>query len=269
MITNKPPLSSPDDVGSGMRHPPRVQSGIRRRELMLSTATTLLFSTNSVLAGVVQGSLPWEQNAGAPPAEVRPGPWTYFTAEEGAAVEALVDRLIPPDPQTPGGKDAGCAVFIDRQLAGPYGTAEGLYMRGPFVDGTPQQGDQSPLSPAARYRQALAALDKYCRATYAGKSFTQIPDNEKDRLLSGLEKGQAHLEGTNGRAFFELLLQNTREGFFADPVYGGNRNMVGWKMIGYPGSRYDYRDWVERHNERYPLPPVGISGRPEWVRKAD
>ena len=78
-----------------------------------------------------------------------------------------------------------------------------------------------------------------------------------------------HPEGTNGRAFFELLLQNTREGFFADPVYGGNRNMVGWKMIGYPGSRYDYRDWVERHNERYPLPPVGISGRPEWVRKAD
>jgi gluconate 2-dehydrogenase gamma chain len=177
--------------------------------------------------------------------------------------------LIPPDPQTPGGKDAGCAVFIDRQLAGPYGTAEGLYMRGPFADGTPQQGDQSPLSPAARYRQALAALDKYCRATYAGKSFTQIPDNEKDKLLSGLEKGQVHLEGTNGRAFFELLLQNTREGFFADPVYGGNRDMVGWKMIGYPGARYDYRDWVERHNERYPLPPVGISGRPEWVRKAD
>jgi gluconate 2-dehydrogenase gamma chain len=269
MITNKPSLSSPDDVGSGTPHPPRFQSGIRRRELMLTTATTLLFSTNSVLAGVVRGSLPWEQNAGTPPTEVRPGPWTYFTAEEGAAVEALVDRLIPPDPQTPGGKDAGCAVFIDRQLAGPYGTAEGLYMRGPFADGTPQQGDQSPFSPAARYRQALAALDKYCRATYAGKPFAQIPDNEKDKFLSGLEKGQMHLEGTNGRAFFELLLQNTREGFFADPVYGGNRDMVGWKMIGYPGARYDYRDWVERHNERYPLPPVGISGRPEWVRKAD
>ena len=267
MVTNQ--LSSPDDVGSGMPDPPRFRSGIRRRELMLTTATTLLFSTHSVLAGVVQGSLPWEQNAGAPPTEVKPGAWTYFTAEEGAAVEALVDRLIPPDPQTPGGKDAGCAVFIDRQLAGPYGSAEALYMRGPFADGTPQQGDQSPLTPAVRYREALAALDKYCRATYAGKSFTQIPDNEKDKLLSGLEKGQVHLEGTSGRAFFELLLQNTREGFFADPVYGGNRNMVGWKMIGYPGARYDYRDWVDRHNERYPLPPVGISGRPEWVRKAD
>ncbi len=185
----------------------------------------------------------------------------YFTAEEGAAIEALVDRLIPPDPQTPGGKDAGCAVFIDRQLAGPYGKAERLYMRGPFVDGTPQQGNQSSLTPAARYRQGLTALDKYCRSKYAGKSFAQLPDNEKDKLLSGLEKDEVRLEGANGRAFFEQLLQNTQEGFFADPVYGGNRNMVGWKMIGYPGARYDYRDWVERHNERYPLPPVSIGGR--------
>ena len=196
MITNILQLNSPDDVGSGMPRPRQVQTGIRRRELMLTTATTLLFSTHSVLARVVQGSLPWEQNAGAPPTEVKPGPWTYFTAEEGAAVEALVDRLIPPDPQTPGGKDAGCAVFIDRQLAGPYGTAEELYMRGPFADGTPQQGNQSPLTPAARYREALAALDKYCRATYAGKSFAQLPDNEKDKLLSGLEKGQVQLDGT-------------------------------------------------------------------------
>ena len=267
MITNKRQLSSPDDLASGMARPSRLQSGLRRRELLLTTAMTLIFSTNSVLAGVVQGALPWERNAGAPPTAVKPGPWTYFTAEEGAAVEALVDRLIPPDPQTPGGKDAGCAVFIDRQLAGPYGSAEGLYMRAPFADGTPQQGDQSPLTPAERYRKALAAVDKHCRAAYAGKSFSQIPDNEKDNVLSGLEKGQVQLEGTSGREFFELLLQNTREGFFADPVYGGNRNMVGWKMIGFPGARYDYRDWVERHNQRYPLPPVGISGRPEWSRK--
>jgi len=245
------------------------KSTFRRRELLATTAVILLSWVTSANARVIKGSLPWTPNAGAPPEPAISGTWVYLTADEGAAVEALVDRLIPPDPQTPGGKDAGCAVFIDRQLAGSFGSAEGLYMRGPFTDGTPQQGDQSPLTPAARYRQALAALDKYCRATYAGKSFTQIPDNEKDKLLSGLEKGQVQLEGTNGQSFFELLLQNTQEGFFADPVYGGNRNMVGWKMIGYPGARYDYRDWVERHNERYPLPPVGISGRPDWVRKAN
>src|SRR6201987_4018816 len=113
MIANTLQLSSPEDAGSGSPQPSRLRSGIRRRELMLTTATTLLFSTSSVLAGVVQGGLPWAPDAGAPPAAVTPGPWMYFTADEGAAIEALVDRLIPPDPQTPGGKNAGCAVFID------------------------------------------------------------------------------------------------------------------------------------------------------------
>ena len=71
-------------------------------------------------------------------------------------------------------------------------------------------------------------------------------------------------DGVDGKAFFQQVLANTREGFFADPLYGGNRNMSGWNMIGFPGARYDYRDWVERHNERFPLPPVSIVGRPEW-----
>jgi gluconate 2-dehydrogenase gamma chain len=76
-----------------------------------------------------------------------------------------------------------------------------------------------------------------------------------------MEKGPIQLEGANAKGFFEMLLSNTREGFFADPVYGGNRDMVGWKMIGFPGARYDYRDWVEKHNQPYPLPPVAIGGR--------
>jgi gluconate 2-dehydrogenase gamma chain len=242
-------------------------SGPSRRVLLATTAMWLLFSTTSARALIVKGNLPWAPNAGAPPTPVHPGPWVYFTPAEGAAIEALVDRLIPPDPQTPGGKDAGCAVFIDRQLAGPYGNAQGLYMRGPFADGTPEQGLQSPVTPAERYRQSLAAFDKYCRATYAGKSFAELPDDQKDKIVSGLEQGSVKLDGANGQVFFEQLLGNTQEGFFADPVYGGNRDMVGWKMIGFPGARYDYRDWVERHNERYPLPPVGITGRPEWAPK--
>ena len=85
------------------------------------------------------------------------------------------------------------------------------------------------------------------------------------KLIAGLESGSVQLEDASGRGFFELLLQNTREGFFADPLYGGNRDMVGWKMIGFPGARYDYRDWVEHHNEKYPRPPVAITGRPDWT----
>ncbi len=236
---------------------------ISRRELLTSTALALFLSATTK-ARVITGGLPWRPDAGAPPEPVKPGPWKFFTPEEGATVEALVDRLIPPDPQTPGGKDAGCAVFIDRQLAGSFGSAQALYMHPPFMDGVPQQGPQYPLTPAQRYRKSLAALDQHCRATFAGKRFVELSDEQKDELISQLEKGPMRLEGVSAMGFFHLLLQNTREGFFADPLYGGNRDMAGWKMIGFPGARYDYRDWIERHNERFPLPPVAIAGRPEW-----
>jgi gluconate 2-dehydrogenase gamma chain len=240
-------------------------SGLSRRHLLATTALLLLSRAAGIKAETIQGALPWKPDAGEPPEQVRPGPWQYFTPEEGAAVEALVDRIIPPDPETPGGKDAGCAIFIDRQLAGPYGGSRGLYMRPPFMHGTPQQGAQSPLTPATLYRQALAALDEHCKQAFVGKTFAQLPDADKDRLLTSLQKGELQLPGTTGSGFFDLLLQNTKEGFFADPIYGGNRDMAGWKMIGFPGARYDYRDWVERHNERYPLPPVGIGGRADWT----
>ena len=88
----------------------------------------------------------------------------FLTPDEGAANEAIVDRVIPPDAEIPGGKEAGYAVFMDRQLAGPYGDSQGLYMSAPFLNGTLQQGDQSSLTPATRYMLALSALDKYCRA---------------------------------------------------------------------------------------------------------
>ncbi len=93
-----------------------------------------------------------------------------------------------------------------------------------------------------------------------------FPTTQKDKILAGHGEGSDHASTVpSAQAFFEQLLNNTREGFFADPIYGGNRGMVGWKMIGFPGARYDYRDWVERHNERYPLPPVGLGGQPEWT----
>ena len=215
-------------------------------------------------AAIIKGALPWSPDQAEPPQPATPGPWQYFTPEEGAAVETLVDRLIPPD-DTPGGKDAGCAMFIDRQLAGPYGSSRGLYMRPPFHDGTKTQGMQSPLTPAARYRQALAALDAHCRAAFAGRAFTHLTTDQQDGIINGLETSALQLQGTSGRAFFELLIKDTQQGFWADPIYGGNRDMCAWKLIGFPGARYDYRDWIHRHNEPYPHPPVGIGAHPDWA----
>ncbi|MGO9701764.1 MAG: gluconate 2-dehydrogenase subunit 3 family protein [Xanthobacteraceae bacterium] len=193
-----------------------------------------------------------------------PGGWHYFTSKEAKTVEAFVDRLIPPDPQTPGGKDIGCAVFIDRQLAGPYGRNENLYMMGPFQQGTKQQGTQSPLTAAQQYRKALAALDDACRDKYSGKSFADLSDGQKDEVIAGLENGSFKLNDFDGQSFFTLILTDTRNGFLADPIYGGNKDMAAWKMIGFPGTHYDYRDWIDRHNQRVTLPTVSINSHPNW-----
>jgi gluconate 2-dehydrogenase gamma chain len=238
------------------------------RRLFLASAAAFFFVGPSLVrARTIAGSLPWQAGMAVPPVPVRPGPWLFFTADEAATIEAAVDRLIPPDNRAPGGKDAGCAVFIDRQLAGPYGRAEGLYASPPFMPGVATQGYQSPDSPAARYRSGLKELADYIKGNFAGKSFRDLAASDQDRVLEGLESGSIVLKDVKGAAFFALLLTNTQEGFFADPIYGGNRDMASWKMIGFPGARYDYRDWVERHNEPYPLPPVGIMGRSDWTVK--
>lgn len=242
------------------------QPAITRRSLLAGTAATLCL-TAAAQARTVDGRLPWAPNAGDPPKPVQPGPWTFFTPEEGAAMEAIADRIIPPDPHIPGGKDAGCAIYIDRQLAGAYGRSEGLYMRPPFFEGTKEQGLQGPDTPAMRYCKGLAALDAACRAANPGKAFRDLDSASQDAFLARVEKGELKLDGTNGAGFFELLLTDTKQGFLTDPVYGGNRGMAGWRMIGFPGARYDYSDWILRHNERYPLPPVSIDGRAEWQRK--
>lgn len=241
-----------------MPQPPARLSATRRH--LLGSCAVIMAA--SIVGGCSVSNLagPVTDTATATPVQVAPGGWLFFTPEEAALVEVLVDRLIPPDPITPGGKDAGVAVFIDRQLAGPYGSATALYMRPPFADGLPGQGPQSALTPAVRYRQALAALDQHSRDAFAGKAFREIPQEHQIAIIKRMESSNLVLNGSNGRAFFEVLLQNTKEGFFADPIYGGNRGMVAWKMIGFPGAHYDYSDWVGRHNERYPKPPVGLSG---------
>ncbi len=236
---------------------------IGRRALLFASAA--LFATRTARAEFIHGAPPWHPYAGEPPKPPGPGQWHYFTPEEGAAVEALVDRLIPPDPETPGGRDAGCAVFIDRQLAGPYGTSQALYMRPPFREGTKNQGEQSPQTPAMRYRLALADLDAHCRGGFAGKTFAQLSGDAQDSVIHDMQGAVINFPNTSAHGFFELLIKNTQQGFLADPVYGGNRNMCAWKMIGFPGARYDYRDWIDRHNEKYPLPPVGIGDRADWA----
>ena len=236
---------------------------LNRRQLLASSAIALLLSSR-VAHALLKGALPWKPGGADPPAAVTPDGWHYFTPSEAATVEAFVDRLIPPDPQTPGGKDCGCAAFIDRQLAGPYGRNEAFYMMGPFQEGTKQQGPQSALTIAQQYRKALAAFDAACRDKFNSKTFAALSDEQKDDVIKGLENGSFKLDGYDGKTFFTQILKDTQSGLLADPIYGGNKDMAAWKMIGFPGAHYDYKEWVPRHGERVPYPTVGFKGRPGW-----
>ena len=192
----------------------------------------------------------------------------YLTADETAFVEAAIARIIPTDELGPGAKDAGVATFIDRQLAGPYGRAETWYMQGPWHQGTEQQGYQLKLTPAQLYRTAIRDIDEHVRGQGAGKSFAQLDGNAQDALLHALEKGKVELPHAPAKEFFSLLVQNTVEGFLADPVYGGNLEFAGWKLIGFPGPRYNYVAEIEQFGKRYEMPYVSIAGNDTGITRS-
>ncbi|KOC94065.1 gluconate 2-dehydrogenase subunit 3 family protein, partial [Winslowiella iniecta] len=113
-------------------------------------------------------------------------------------------------------------------------------------------------SPKERYMTGLKALEAWSRHHHQA-SFHTLDAAQIDSFLKQMEAGKINLgDQVNSQAFFELMLQNAREGYLADPIYGGNKNMAGWKMIGFPGARYDYRPYIDRHNENLALIPVSL-----------
>ena len=175
--------------------------------------------------------------------------------------------MIPPDPTGPGASEAGVVVFLDRQLAGEYGQGARFYLEGPWGKGTESQGYQSRFTPAEFYRRAIAAIEQAVGRNESGKAFKDAGADKQDALLKQMESGDLKLDGPiTSKAFFTMFLQNVLEGYFSDPMYGGNRGGAAWKMIGFPGAHYDYSEWVTAYNQPVPVQPVGIRGRPGWHR---
>lgn len=182
-----------------------------------------------------------------------PGP-LFLGNDETRFLDAATERLIP------GAREAGISEFIDSQLTGPYGLAQTWYMRGPWKQGTKQQGYQSKLTPAQLYRAAIRDIQAHCQKQYR-KAFESLPPDTQDAVLTELEKGTIDLPNVSAKTFFTMLLQNTQEGYLADPMYGGNRNFAGWKLIGFPGPRYNYINEIEQYGKPYNMPTVGLKGR--------
>ena len=240
-----------------------AQGGLTRRHLFAASlvgGASLLASTS--LARTIAGGIPWV--AGMDPEPRGFDGLRFLTDAERRCVDAIVSRLIPTDDAGPGAREAGVIDFIDNQLAGQFGRGERWYMRGPFVEGTEQQGYQSEQTPAELNRAAIESLDKYSRDRFDGKVFAELPEAEQDAILKRMDEGELELDGVSASAYFSMVHENAIEGFFCDPIYGGNRDMIGWRYVGFPGARYDYRDFLDHNGSAIPLEPVSLKGRPGW-----
>jgi gluconate 2-dehydrogenase gamma chain len=183
--------------------------------------------------------------------------YLFLNGEEAAFIEAAVARLIPADEQSPGGVEAGVPNYIDKQLGGAWGAGARLYRSGPWQSGTPSQGYQLPFTPAELFRTALAALN--IELSQAGTPFAKMTADQQDAYLKDLQAGGKNLGGVPSDVFFAHLWQSTIEGLFSDPVYGGNRDMVAWRMIGFPGAYASYYDLVDRHGIEIDRPPMSLA----------
>jgi gluconate 2-dehydrogenase gamma chain len=155
-------------------------------------------------------------------------PLRFFTEEEALIVAAAAARIFPGDDSSPGAKEAGVVIYIDRQLAGPYGRDIYRYTQGPFDENAPREfGYQGKATPAETYREGLKGL----------KGFDSLAPAEQDAKLRQIESTH----------FFALLRQNTIEGMFCDPVHGGNVDMVGWQLVGFPGPRMSNANDMDTH----------------------
>jgi gluconate 2-dehydrogenase gamma chain len=154
-------------------------------------------------------------------------PLRFFTAEEARVVAAACERIFPSDASGPGATEAGVVIYIDRQLAGPYGRDKYRYTKEPWVESVPEHGYQGKENPQETYRQGLKNLG----------NFTSLSVEEQNKKLAEIERTH----------FFQLLRAHTIEGMFCDPMHGGNAGLIGWQLIGYPGPQMSYRNEIDKH----------------------
>jgi gluconate 2-dehydrogenase gamma chain len=213
-------------------------------------------------AAAATATLPQSAQAQQPTAPVAPASegYSFLNLDEAAFVEALVDHMVPADDLTPKGTDIGINIFIDRALAGSWGKGERLYMQGPWKPGVPSQGYQLPLTPAQLYRAGIEATNAHCRKAY-GKPFDRLDEKQREEVLVALSGGKVTFDnGLPARVFWSTLYQTVMEGMFSDPIYGGNRNKAGWRLIGFPGAIAVHRENVEKYRDKkFPNDPVSIA----------
>ena len=195
----------------------------------------------------------------AAPRSAEPETFLVLTAPEAAFFSAVADSMIPADELTPSGTDCGVVIFVDRQLAGAWGGGAKMYRSGPHRSAKREYGYQLPMTPKEFFSAGIVADNAWTRKTW-NRDFDGLSPQQRIDALKALEAGKADLGRLNGRQFFEALLDLVMEGFFADPMYGGNRDKVAWKMVGFPGLPALYANLIAQYRDkRYAPEPKSIA----------
>ncbi len=232
---------------------------IPRRDFLKGAAVGTAAALTPLTPAAAQTAAPAAAQAPAHAPAAEPQPWLTLNHTEADFVTAAVDTLIPADELSPSGSDCGVATFIDRQLAGAFGNGARLYRQGPFLKAKPELGYQLALTPREFFRAGITAANAFCRKAY-GKDFDRLNATDREAACKTMESGKADFPGFSSAMFFDALLQITMEGFFADPIYGGNRDKASWRMVGYPGLPAAYKEDIKRYfGKKYDKPPRSIA----------
>lgn len=226
----------------------------RRQFLKVSGAALGGAVVGGVVGAVIDRSV--RPGAGTQPGPNQPAPQQaadhnqalmFFNQRQFRLTEAAVERIFPKDDIGPGAAELGVAYYIDHQLAGQWGINAREYMQGPYYKGEATQGKYPSIKHHELFTLGLDALEMYSTKHY-GKTFTELEESQRDEVLKAFETGEDVILGneeTTG-AFFKLLRTLTIEGVYADPLYGGNKDMMGWKMRRYPGNQMSYLNIIDK-----------------------
>jgi choline dehydrogenase-like flavoprotein len=193
-----------------------------------------------------------------PPIDLDSSERLFFSDHEWSTVEAATSRIMPSDDQ-PGAKEACVTFFIDRYLSGTnyvYAAADGKgFLR---ISGKEADSWRSRISELQQlYRRGVTDLDRRSNQRYR-KTFVELGEKDQDAILADLSGAPKPRDVTltdivtrvpagaassdsgasdDHVSFFGALTLHTRQGMYGDPAYGGNRNQVGWQMIGFDGPK--------------------------------
>jgi gluconate 2-dehydrogenase gamma chain len=166
------------------------------------------------------------------------GHGAFFNDDDSRTITAFTERLMPGAAGKPGATDAGVLNYIDLALAGAY-------------------QDQQDF-----YRRSLTQLDAHCKAAF-GKPFRALTAEQQDGTITALETNKApEFVWPTAVAFFNTLRTHTMEGMFADPVYGGNKNFAGWRLVEFPGAQPIFTEEDMHSTKPFTREPiVGLQAR--------